>query len=110
MNGLYIRGKKGSHKLELIDKTIKSTSSATLHSITIDAKLKFREHTHNNIQKTCYKLYGLPFKIRKIQNIISVHDRESVTITQCQLLLPMDLDILLKSRNLTESYKAVYIS
>ena len=52
---LIIRGKKSS----INDKTIKLILSVTLYCITTDSKLKFREHIHNNIQKTCYILCGL---------------------------------------------------
>ena len=79
---LIIRGKKSS----INDKTIKSILSVTLYCITTDSKLKFREHIHNHIQKTCYVLYGL-----RRPNLLTLEKSKilSTSITESQLQLPI---------------------
>ena len=49
----------GSHKLEIGDIPTKSVPSVTLHGITIDSELKFKEHINKIIKKPYYKLYTL---------------------------------------------------
>ena len=55
---LIILGNTGSHALQIVDITIKSTSSVILLGICINSNLTFKEHI-NNIVKKAYKLHAL---------------------------------------------------
>ena len=55
---LIILGNTGSHTLQIVDITIKSTSSVILLGICINSNLNFKEHI-NNIVKKAYKLHAL---------------------------------------------------
>ena len=55
---LIILGNTGSHTLQIVDITIKSTSSVILLGICINSNLNFKKHI-NNIVKKAYKLHAL---------------------------------------------------
>ena len=49
---LIILGNTGSQRLQIVDITIKSTSSVILPGICIDSNLNFKEHINNIVKKT----------------------------------------------------------
>ena len=54
-----ILGNTDSHTLQIGDITTISVPSVTLLGITVDSKLKFKEHINNVNKKAHYKLYTL---------------------------------------------------
>ena len=74
-----ILGNTRSHTLKIGDITIKSASYVTLLGITIDSKLKFKEHINNIVKKACYKLYPL-IRLRKFLTL------EKVKILPCSVI------------------------
>ena len=74
-----ILGNTRSHTLKIGDITIKSASYVTLLGITIDSKLKFKEHINNIVKKACYKLYPL-IRLRKFLTL------EKVKILACSVI------------------------
>ena len=54
-----VLGNKGSHRFQIEDINIKSTSFATLLGITTGSKLNFKEHIDNIIQMAHYDLHAL---------------------------------------------------
>ena len=59
--------------------TIKSASYVTLHGITIDSKLNFKEHINNIVKKTYYKLYAL----RRLRKFLTL---EKTKILACSMI------------------------
>ena len=81
-----ILGNTFSHTLQICDITVKSASSVTLLGITIDPKLNFKEHINNIVKDLS--------NIRKSQNLSMLNYRKSIC------LLPINLDVVLKSKEL----------
>ena len=91
-----VLGNTGSHTLKIGDITIKSATSVTILSITIDSKLNFKEHFSNIEKKHIINYMSSEdyrvSNIRKGQNLSLFNDRKSIC------LLPINLYVLLKNR------------
>ena len=88
-----VLGNTGSHTLKIGDITIKSATSVTILSITIDSKLNFKEHFSNIEKKHIINYMSSEELVQNLsQNLSLFNDRKSIC------LLPINLYVLLKNR------------